>query len=346
MLKADGWNLLGNEIVGLNAKDQAGTGVALSGDGKRVAVGASSNDGSDENAGHVRVFDLKDNVWQQIGQDIQGEAAGDRTGKAISMSMDGKCLAIGGALNNATGTDAGHVRVYRIHELDGRWKQLGEDLDGASAGDFFGNSVALSGDGAIVAVGGHKRDGGRLYTDAGHVRVYQYNSDTRQWLQLGNEIMGPAAGSWFGFTVSLSTDGHILAVGAPGDSGFLPGYTFVYKLVNGVAWNLMGSPVWGGYSVDLSYSGKRLISSSPQGTHNGLQSGTAMVFEYNGTEWNQMGSNIVGTAPGVLAGTAVAISGDGLRVSSSAPAAKKFNVTYVGFVRTYDFCTKGQNKSP
>lgn len=311
--------------------------MALSGDGKRVAVGAATNDDSGDNAGHVRVFDLKGGNWNQIGQDIYGEAAGDRSGRAISMSWNGNRLAVGGYLNNATGTGAGHVRVYRMHIRDNRWKQMGEDLDGVNTGDFFGRSVAMSGDGERVAVGGYKHDSDGM-TDAGHVRVFQYDSSLRRWLQVGNEIKGPASGSWFGYTVSLSTDGSIVAIGAPGDSNFLPGFTFMFELVDNSVWKLMGTPVWGGHSVDLSYSGKRVISSSPHGGHNGLQSGTAMVFEYNGTEWNQVGTNILGNSEGELSGTAVAISGDGMRAASSAPSSDFFQMKDVGFVRVFDFC--------
>jgi hypothetical protein len=102
----------------------------------------------------------------------------------------------------------------------------------------------------------------------------------------------------------------------------------------------VGSPVWGGYSVDLSHSGKRVISASPQGNQNGTQSGKAMVFEYNGTAWADVGSSLKGAAAGERAGTAVVISGDGMRVASSAPAAVFFAMPNVGFVRAYDFCVQ------
>jgi len=51
------------------------------------------------------------------------------------------------------------------------WQQLGADIDGEAAGDFSGNSVSLSADGSIVAIGAYANRGNGSY--AGHVRIYQ-----------------------------------------------------------------------------------------------------------------------------------------------------------------------------
>ena len=48
--------------------------------------------------------------------------------------------------------------------------QVGKDIDGENTGDWSGISVALSSNGAVVAIGALFHDGGG--SDAGHVRVY------------------------------------------------------------------------------------------------------------------------------------------------------------------------------
>ena len=48
--------------------------------------------------------------------------------------------------------------------------QLGSDIDGEAAGDFFGNSVSMNSAGDRVAIGAERNDG--TASDAGHVRVY------------------------------------------------------------------------------------------------------------------------------------------------------------------------------
>ena len=51
-------------------------------------------------------------TWTQVGSDIDGEAAGDYSGRSVSMSSDGTRIAIGARGNDGTGTDASHVRVF------------------------------------------------------------------------------------------------------------------------------------------------------------------------------------------------------------------------------------------
>ena len=65
-------------------------------------------------------------------------------------------------------------------------------------------------DGTIVAIGAYQNDGNG--TDAGHVRVYQYASGS--WTKLGSDIDGELAGDNSGTSVSLSSDGTIVAIGA------------------------------------------------------------------------------------------------------------------------------------
>jgi predicted flavoprotein YhiN len=69
--------------------------------------------------------------------------------------------------------------------------------------------VSLSSDGTIVAIGGGSNDG--TGSNAGHVRVLEWSGSV--WAQLGLDIDGEAAGDQFGGSVSLSSDGTIVAIG-------------------------------------------------------------------------------------------------------------------------------------
>lgn len=54
-------------------------------------------------------------LWLQMGQDIDGEAARDQSGISVSLSSDGKTVAIGAHYNDGVnGEDSGHVRVYKL----------------------------------------------------------------------------------------------------------------------------------------------------------------------------------------------------------------------------------------
>ncbi|MGB0676770.1 MAG: hypothetical protein ACPGO8_04100, partial [Ilumatobacteraceae bacterium] len=86
----------------------------------------------------------------QLGSDIDGEAAGDMSGWSVSLSSDGTIIAIGAGGNDDNGSSAGHVRVYQYS--NDSWTQLGSDIDGEAANDNSGGSVSLSSDGTIIAI--------------------------------------------------------------------------------------------------------------------------------------------------------------------------------------------------
>jgi hypothetical protein len=133
------------------------------------------NDGNGTNAGHVRIYKLSGNTWIQLGQDIDGEAAGDYSGRSVSLSADGSRVAIGADRNDGNGINAGHVRIYGLS--GNSWVQLGPDIDGEAAEDWSG-SVSLGADGNRVAIGAPLNDGNG--SDTGHVRVYQLQIFTIQ----------------------------------------------------------------------------------------------------------------------------------------------------------------------
>ena len=151
-------------------------------------MGARYNDGTDSNAGHVRVHQWSGGSWTRLGADIDGSR---RTTKvaSVSLSSDGTVLAVGAYANDGTGSVGPRARV----RMGGRlWTQLGVDIDGEAAGES-GISVSLSSDGTILAVGGrYNSDTG---ASAGHVRA-QFSGGS--WAQLGNDIDGEAASDFVG----------------------------------------------------------------------------------------------------------------------------------------------------
>ena len=62
--------------------------------------------------------------------------------------------------------------IFNLSSVAQTWTQVGSDIDGETAGDRFGSSVALSSDGSTVAIGAYLNDGNG--TDAGHVRLNKF----------------------------------------------------------------------------------------------------------------------------------------------------------------------------
>jgi hypothetical protein len=68
--------------------------------------------------------------------------------------------------------------------------QIGNSINGEAVNDNLGNSVSLSSDGTIIAVGIYNNDDNG--TNCGQVKVYQNVSGV--WTQIGSDINGEAAG--------------------------------------------------------------------------------------------------------------------------------------------------------
>ena len=210
------WVQLGQDLDAALSGDRFGESVALNGIGTIVAIGAPNNDGNGANSGQVRVLEWDGLAWSESAI-INGEAAGDRAGQAVSLSSDGSRVAIGANQNFGSATRSGHVRVYERAAGSSSWdRQVGADIDGEAEGDQLGFSVALNDDGTKLAVGAHLNDGVNG-ADSGHVRIYEYSNSA--WVQVGSDIDGEGANDNSGSTVALNADGNIVAIGAPGNDG-------------------------------------------------------------------------------------------------------------------------------
>ena len=111
------------------------------------------------------------------------------------------------------------------------FNQLGKDIDGKAADGYSGESVSLSADGNIVAIGAvdNSENGDR----SGHVRLYKYNdsNDDGEFNKLGSDINGDKADDMFGHSLLLSLDEYYEAIGGPTrpDSNSGSGYVRVFR---------------------------------------------------------------------------------------------------------------------
>ena len=321
IFKYDGssWSQLGSDIDGAASSDDSGWSVSLSADGTIIAISAPDHSGD---KGHVRIFKYDGSSWSQLGSDIDGAASSDDSGWSVSLSADGTIIAISAPDHSG---DKGHVRIFKY---DGSsWSQLGSDIDGASSGDYSGWSVSLSADGTIVAIGAHRHD-----SDKGHVRIFKY--DGSYWSQLGSDIDGASSGDWSGWSVSLSADGTIVAIGAyKHDSN--KGHVRIFKY-DGSSWSQLGSDIDGassgdysGWSVSLSADGTIVAIGAYKHDSN---KGHVRIFKYDGSSWSQLGSDIDG-ASGDYSGHSVSLSTDGTIVAIGS----KYYDSRKGRVRIYNF---------
>ena len=328
-----GWTQLGQDIDGENQDDQSGYSVSISNDGYTIAIGAPYNDGNGSNSGHVRIHNYNGTSWNQLGGDIDGEANGDVSGHSVSLSSDGNTVAIGASHD---------VRVYNWDSNS--WNQKGNDIQEESTGDN-GGVVSISSDGNTVAIGAPYNDGNG--SQAGHVRIYNWNGTS--WNQLGNDIDGEAAGDYSGWSVSLSSDGNTVAIGAPyqlNGNGPSSGHVRIFNW-DGVSWIQLGQDIDGypsgsmlGWSVSLSSDAEKLAIGAYDNIQTGGNwSGYTSIYSWNGFSWVQLGQDINGEAYGDHAAF-VSLSDDGNTVAIGARF-NDGNGYNAGHVRIYNFTNPG-----
>ena len=263
VFKWDGsnWGQLGQTFQPspTNEPVQLGASISLNKDGTILAFSTMKTHEYDSNwYGYVKIFSYSNNTWSQLGSDIVGPTQYDELGHDLKLSSDGTIIAICA------------TTYFNVWKWNGSsWNKLGNNI---SISDSDRHSISLSADGTTVAIGNKKYDNRK-----GIVKVYRWNGSA--WNQLGTSISGTETSSSnvgvFGETVSLNSNGNILAVSYPRAkiSGTYPGIIRIYEYSNN-SWSQMGSDIVGkdivgtnyntnlhaqiGYYIELSGDGKTL----------------------------------------------------------------------------------------
>jgi len=320
------WNQVGEDLEGEAEADRSGASIAISEDGTRIVIGATTNDSVGSASGHARVFEWDTALltWIQLGTDIDGVAGGDESGAAVAISENGNRVAIGSPYHDGPANSTGHVRVF---EYDGNdWIQVGGDIEGGTLADWLGWSVAMSSDGNRIAVGAPQTYGGG--SRYGFVRVLDWDLATSDWVQVGSEVVAEAEGDRAGFALGISADGTRLAIGAPANDGVAGtnrGHVRVFEWDDvGSDWDQLGADIDGdadydffGEAVSMSSDGELVVIGAPNNDAGGTSAGEASVYRWDSaaTAWVQVGASISGAGQSAEAGSSVAIAADGGRVA-------------------------------
>ena len=200
------------------SNDQFGISVALSGDGNTALSGGAG-------AAYVFVRPSGGSAWTQQQKLTATDAARyDGFGSSVALSGDGNTALIVASNKTVNGQGyAGAAYVFVRPSGGTTWTQQQELTASDAAGDdYFGNSVALSGDGNTVLIGAsNKTVNGQGYAGAAYVFVRPSGGTT--WSQQQElTASDTASNGQFGRSVALSGDGNTALIGAP------------YKTVNGV----------------------------------------------------------------------------------------------------------------
>lgn len=218
------------------------------------------------------------------------------------------------------------------------------------AGDQFGISVAVSGDGNTLAVGAPMEDSGSTGINSGSNEsasnagaVYVFAKIAGAWSQQAYvKASNTAANDGFGYAVALSGDGNTLAVGARGQATSGAAYVFTrstgawseqafLKASNAEANDSFGSALalsrdGNTLAVGAPFESSALTSvtpgsiDEPTAGNDAMWAGAVYVYARSGTAWSQQAYVKASNAETVdLFGSSVAISGDGNTLAVGAP---------------------------
>ena len=252
----------------------------------------------------------------QLGSDLEGKTGSVESGRSVSLSADGRRVAI-----RSRASTLGRTEIYE--RTGSTWQQLGTDIAFDGEQSLNSQSISLSADGSRVAIGAPRS--GTSYSEyrSGSVRIYQWSGT--MWQQVGGSINGLGRLDYNGNSVSISADGNRLAIGAPMPFNDGAGYTRIYEWT-GTAWQQLGGNILGnvknddsGQSVSLSADGNRVAVGAPGNDSNGDSSGKVRIYEWSGTSWQQLGSDQNGDAARANAGSSVSLNQDGSLVAIGIP---------------------------
>ena len=304
------------------ASDDFGRSVSISGDNAIVGAFQDDDDGSSSGSAYSYQKDEggTDN-WGQVKKITASDGAeSDYFGVSVSISGD---YAIAGAyLDDDNGSSSGSAYIYQKDEGGtDNWGQVKKITasDGA-ASDYFGRSVSISGDYAIVGADGDGDNG----SGSGSAYIYQKDEGgTDNWGQVKKITASDGAGSdYFGFSVSISGDYAIIGAYGGDDNGSLSGSAYIYQKDEG------GTDNWGQvkkitasdgaaddyFGRSVSISGDNAIVGAHGDDDNGSLSGSAYIYkkdEGGADNWGQVKKITAsdGAAYDVF-GRSVSISGD------------------------------------
>jgi uncharacterized delta-60 repeat protein len=282
------------------AYDNFGCSVAVSGDTVVIgALGESSSatgvngDGTNNSAsysGAAYVFTRSGATWyQQAYLKASNSGAGDLFGVSVAVSGDTVVVGANNEASNATGVNGDGTNnsasysgaAYVFTRSGTTWSQQAYlKASNAGAGDYFGRSVAVSGDTAVIGayqeasnatgVNGNGTNNSAIKSGA----AYVFTRSGATWSQQAYlKASNSGAGDQFGCSVSVSGDTAV--IGALGEASNATG-------VNG------------------------------NGTNNSaVESGAVYVFTRSGATWSQQAYlKASNSGAGDLFGCSVAVSGD------------------------------------
>ncbi|WP_339702170.1 T9SS type A sorting domain-containing protein [uncultured Marixanthomonas sp.] len=282
------WVQIGDDVTLLNGVNLRGM-VAMNNEGNRFVAGTYVLNGE----GKVMVFELENNTWVQIGEDITSEFVDDEFGQTVDMNGNGNVIVCG-----APEPSEGYVKAYEF--INNEWIQKGDNLIGDVIEDRFGSSVAINGEGNRIAVAAPDND--EIIINAGQVKIFEFQNG--EWQLLGSSILGKQQDDYIGTAYSpgnngidLNEVGDVIAIGTwrhLDNQNNWVGQVNVHEFID-ENWTLKGLSFEGredtnffGGSISLNAEGN-IVAMSDISSKFGSQ---VVISKFENNEWTNYGNSV------------------------------------------------------
>jgi len=265
-------------------QDRFGFSVAISGDRAIVAAYAEDDAGGTD-SGKAYIYDVTSGnlLYTLDNPNAYSTSQGDQFGFSVAISGD---YAIVGAYleDDAGGTGSGKAYIFDVtsgslvHTLDN------PNAFGTSADDYFGQSVAISSDRAIVAAREEDDAGGGA---SGKAYIFDVTSGNLLYTLDNPNAYSTSANDRFGWSVAISGDYAIVAAYAEDDAGGTDsGKAYIFNVTDGSLVHTLDNPNAFGtsagdlFGVSVAISGDyAIVAAYAEDDADSINSGAAYVFE-------------------------------------------------------------------
>jgi hypothetical protein len=274
---AQEWKQIGNTINGDIELDRIGRSYDVNAFGNRIAISYLRG----FNIKNVKVFEFRENVWQQIGDTIKESDKDSQFGEEISINNIGNVVAIASYNNNKNGNESGNVKIFEIK--NNQWKET-TNFYGKEKGNRLGIKIKSNNTGNIFAIGQESNNQNSDGSVWSQINIYKKNENTWRDTESPIKINKPSSiGEYF----NMSKDGNTVVFGGVENSNSCNiTYVEIYKFKDS-KWTKSGKAIYINTcsianfpELAISKNGSYLAVGLPNAeTKNGIASGQINLYD-------------------------------------------------------------------
>ncbi|WP_424101635.1 LamG-like jellyroll fold domain-containing protein [Moorena producens] len=278
-------NYFEQKLLATDSKESDYFGYSVAISGNTAIVGAYNEDTGGQNAGAAYIFERDSSgTWTQI-QKLLASDPEAFDGFGFSVAISGNIAIVGAPFKDTGGSSAGAAYIFE-RDSSGNWSETETKKLLASepkASDYFGKSVGINGNIAIVGAEGDDTGGDK----AGAAYIFERDSNGN-WSETETQKLfasNPTKSSSFGNSVAISNNIAIVGANSEDSGGLNAGSAYIFERDNSGTWTqtkqlLASEPKASDYfGTSVSISGNIAIVGAPYEDTAGNSAGAAYIFE-------------------------------------------------------------------